>query len=188
MDLFNGDDLEIRSTQANSLVTALDDKNNSNILYLFLPAVCEKALGVESGAIKDAQITASSAYSSRHAAYNGRLNRKAGVTNSAGSWTARTSNANEWLQIDLGNHYTTVSGVATQGRNGYGQWVKQYKLQYSNDGTNFQYYREQGQSSDKVGAHFVSTELLPVDSPLPQAPSVKAVLFFGVWNNEMHLN
>ena len=74
MDLFNGDDLEIRSTQVNSLVTALGDKNNSNILlYLFLPAVCEKALGVESGAIKDAQITASSAYSSRHAAYNGRI-------------------------------------------------------------------------------------------------------------------
>ena len=180
MDLFNGDDLEIRSTQANSLVTALDDKNNSNILYLFLLALCEIALGVESGAIKDAQITASSAYSSRHAAYNGRLNRKARVANSAGSWTARTSNANEWLQIDLGNHYTTVSGVATQGRNGYGQWVKQYKLQYSNDGTNFQYHREQGQSSDKVGAHFVSTELLPVDSASPRLPLSRLYFFWSL--------
>jgi hypothetical protein len=44
-----------------------------------------------------------------------------------------------------------VTRVATQGRNGgYTQWVKRYKLQYSNDGVKFQYYREQRQTADKV--------------------------------------
>ena len=48
--------------------------------------------------------------------------------------------------------------MATQGRNynrrwppgSHSQWVKEYKLQYSDDGVNFQYYREQGQPTDEV--------------------------------------
>jgi len=146
--------------------------------------VCEKALGMESGAIKDVQITASSAWSAKLAPYQGRLNRKVGVASSTGSWAAR-SNANQWLQVDLGNYYTTVSGVATQGRDVYSQWVKQYKLQYSNDGTSFQYYREQGQNTDKVGvAHIFSMELLPVvdvigDSRGPDHPSPPPLLLLS---------
>ena len=37
-----------------------------------------------------------------------------------------------------------VTRLATQGRNGYSQWVTKYKLQYSDDGVNFQYYWEHG--------------------------------------------
>jgi len=38
-----------------------------------------------------------------------------------------------------------VTRVATQGRNAaYSQWVTKYKLQYSDDGVNFQYYQENG--------------------------------------------
>ena len=63
--------------------------------------------------------------------------------------------ADQWLQIDLfslGNKYTRITGVATQGRRNerYQQWVSKYKLQYSNDGVNFRYYKEQGQTADKV--------------------------------------
>ena len=79
-----------------------------------------------------------------HAAKQGRLHYK------AGSWSAGNTNLHQWLEVDLGSQYIKVTRVATQGRNDYPQWVTKYKLQYSNDGVNFQYYREQGKTVDKV--------------------------------------
>ena len=110
---------------------------------------CQEALGMENGAISDGQISASSEYSDNNAANQGRLHFK-GTSNKAGSWSAKNNDANQWLQIDLGVQYTSVTRVATQGRNGADQWVKTYKLQYSNDGEAFQYYKEQGQTTEKV--------------------------------------
>ncbi|XP_078351746.1 lactadherin-like isoform X1 [Oculina patagonica] len=113
---------------------------------------CQPALGMESGSILDSQITASSEhdseYSSLYAATKGRLRSEASGE-SAGSWSAAFNDPNQWLQIDLLSQYTEVTSVATQGRNVYPQWVTKYKLQYSNDGVNFQYYREQGQNVAK---------------------------------------
>ena len=104
---------------------------------------------MESGAITDGQITASSEWSSRHAPSLARLNWvKQG--NKAGSWSAKTNDVNQWLQVELGSECTKVTRIATQGRNDYDQWVKTYKLQYSDDGLNFQNYREQGATEDKV--------------------------------------
>ena len=104
---------------------------------------------MESGDITDGQITASSEWSSTHAPSLARLNRvKEG--NKAGSWSAKTNDVNQWLQIELGSDYTKVTRIATQGRSDYDQWVKTYKLQYSDDGVNYQFYREQGQTEDKV--------------------------------------
>ena len=104
---------------------------------------------MESGAITDGQITASSEWSSTHAPSLARLNRvKEG--NKAGSWAAKTNDVNQWLQVELGSEYTKVTRISTQGRNDYDQWVKTYKLQYSDDGLNFQYYREQGETEAKV--------------------------------------
>ena len=104
---------------------------------------------MESGEITDGQITASSEWSSTHAPSLARLNRvKEG--NKAGSWAAKTNDVNQWLQIELGSDYTKVTRIVTQGRSDYDQWVKTYKLQYSEDGVNYQFYREQGQTEDKV--------------------------------------
>ena len=100
---------------------------------------CTFALGVESGAILDGQMTASSSYDGSIAPHIGRLN---GPT----SWSPAAPNTNQWLQIDLGlNSQNNVTGVATQGRRStlVNQWVKTYKLQFK-DGGSFQYYREQG--------------------------------------------
>ncbi|XP_078359510.1 uncharacterized protein LOC144643983 [Oculina patagonica] len=111
---------------------------------------CRDALGMESRAITDVQISASSQWNANHAAIQGRLHfKKSG--SKQGGWSAGSNNANQWLQIDLGNAYTRVTVVATQGRNSdtYNEWVTKYKLQYSNDGTNFHYYRERGQATDK---------------------------------------
>ncbi|KAL9951655.1 hypothetical protein ACROYT_G044364 [Oculina patagonica] len=110
---------------------------------------CYDALGMESGSILDAQITASSQWNENHAAKQGRLHFQK-TDSTAGGWSAATHDANQWLQIDLGGQYFRVTGVATQGRNEDDtQWVTKYKLQYSNDEVTFQYYIEQGQTTDK---------------------------------------
>ncbi|KAL9954039.1 hypothetical protein ACROYT_G041527 [Oculina patagonica] len=104
---------------------------------------------MEDGAISDGQITASSQWNANEAAHQGRLHYQATAVK-AGSWVAATSDAHQWLQIDLGSRYTKVTRVATQGRNGaYVNWVTKYKLQYSNDGVNFQYYIEPGEGADE---------------------------------------
>lgn len=109
---------------------------------------CLTPLGMEKGGIKDAQITASSEFSVQHAAKFGRLNFRASAKEQGG-WSAGYTAANQWIQVDL-RKYTVVKGIATQGRNGYGQWVTKYKLQYSDDGVNFHYYGQSDQSPPKV--------------------------------------
>lgn len=104
---------------------------------------------MENAAIRDVQINASSQLNSNHAAIQGRLNFQA-TSIKAGSWSARTNDVNQWLQVDLGNTFTTITAIATQGRHGVNQWVNNYKVQYGEDGVNFQYYREYGQLTDKV--------------------------------------
>ena len=110
---------------------------------------CQDPLGVESGGIPDAQITASSEWDSNHAAIQGRLNFQASGIKQ-GAWSAKSNDRNQWLQIDLGAAYSKVTRVASQGRNGADQWVTKYRLQYSNDGVNYQNYREQGQTVNEV--------------------------------------
>ena len=104
---------------------------------------------MENGAISDAQINASSQFNTSHAAIQGRLNFKA-ISSTVGSWSAGRNDLHQWLQVDLGSQYTKVTRVATQGSYGYSEWVTKYKLQYSNDGVNFPYYRQQGKTADKV--------------------------------------
>ncbi|KAL9957484.1 hypothetical protein ACROYT_G039122 [Oculina patagonica] len=112
---------------------------------------CQEALGMESRAIENKQITASSEDNARHLAIYGRLHFQEIPTQAAGAWVANAGDNNPWLQIDLGDQYTKLRGVGTQGRNSstYPQWVTKYKLQFGDDGTNFQYYRQQGQTTDK---------------------------------------
>ena len=110
---------------------------------------CHDALGVESGAISDGQISASSQWNETHAASQGRLNVKA-VLGKGGSWSAKDNNVSQWLQVDLGNPQTKVTALATQGRNDYPQWVTKYKVQYSGDGVSFQYFKEEQCSKIRV--------------------------------------
>jgi len=98
---------------------------------------------MENGEISNGQISASSLWNANNAAIQGRIREP-------GSWSARTNDVNQWLQVDLGNQQTAVTRVATQGKNGYSHWVTKYKLQYSYDGFSFQYYREQEKSPEKV--------------------------------------
>ena len=101
---------------------------------------------MESRAISDAQISASSEWHPNYAAIQGRLNFQAG-NGKSGAWSAKHSNQNQWLQVDLGSG-KNITHLATQGRNGYNQWVTSYKVEYSNRGASFYCYQEHG--TDKV--------------------------------------
>ncbi|XP_078352015.1 lactadherin-like [Oculina patagonica] len=110
-----------------------------------------KALGMESGAIADSQITASSEINSYHGATRARLHTAETDVYARGAWVSLTNDLNQWLQVDLGK-ITSVTHVATQGRNSYSplQMVTKYKLQFSDDGTTFLFYKRQGESTDAV--------------------------------------
>lgn len=124
----------------------MDSLNNYLLVSSSPPPGCHSPLGMESRAISDAQISASSQWDANHAAIQGRLNFQAGG-GKQGGWSAKTNNQNQWLQADLGK-VRKVTHLATQGRNGNSQWVKSYKVEFSNNGSTFQFYKEQG--ADKV--------------------------------------
>ena len=87
------------------------------------------SLGMEDGRIRDAAMSASTIYNGNFAARLARLNLVA-RSGKVGAWGAKTKSINQWLQIDLG-HPTTVTKVATQGRQDGSQWVTSYSLSYS---------------------------------------------------------
>ena len=110
---------------------------------------------MENGNIADTQITASSEYKNGNyylPASQGRLHLKATAGNRKGAWAAHDEDVNQWLQVDLESYYVRVTGVATQGRENFGQWVKNYKLQFSNDTetSSFQTYMEKSEYGGKV--------------------------------------
>ena len=109
---------------------------------------------MESGDILDSQLSASSegqwtldGEPFLMSASNGRLNNHDGL---ASCWESATNDEHQWLQVHLGEYYVNVTRIATQGCGREEEWVTSYKLQYSNDGVNFQYYMEKGQNTEKV--------------------------------------
>ncbi|MDB9910956.1 discoidin domain-containing protein [Flavobacteriaceae bacterium] len=99
-----------------------------------LKGLSASGVGVlESGVIPDAQLSASS-FLTGFEVPRGRLN------TTGNSWThSGGADPNPYYQVDLGQ-VETILAVATQGRNSFAQWVTSYRIQYSNDGTNFTDY------------------------------------------------
>ena len=62
-----------------------------------------------------------------------------------GGWTAQFTDAEQYLQIDLGN-VTKVTRIATQGHSANAWWVKTYTLLYGSEDGNFTAYKN-GQAS-----------------------------------------
>ena len=123
--------------------------------FFIIKTGCIEALGMESGTITDAQLSASSQMGGRvlHAPSQGRLNFQS-YSNLAGAWCPRYNKPNQWLQVDLGS-YTTVTRIATQGRNGWGNWwVTKYRILYSDNGITFHYYKDPSDNSAKVNYLF----------------------------------
>ena len=113
------------------------------------PGECKEPLGLERGNVTDGQLSASSEWDGNHSPRRARLNiQKEG--SQRGAWSSRRRDGNQWLQIDLFDETAKVTGVATQGRADYNQWVTKFRLQYSKDGKNFQFYKRKGQSAIEV--------------------------------------
>eukprot|EP00058_Branchiostoma_floridae_P027369 XP_002612860.1 hypothetical protein BRAFLDRAFT_67190 [Branchiostoma floridae] len=144
-----------------------DDQQNGVISGAYA-TVCQVPLGMESGAIPDSSINASSSHHDSYQPYHARLNGVAGH----GAWAPQTSVIGQWLQVDLGV-LKRVTGTVIQGRHTtyHGeQFVTSYKLQYSADGSSWTTYAN-SDGSDKVFAgntdiHTPVTNLLdnPVDA------------------------
>lgn len=98
---------------------------------------------MRTGAISNAQITASSIWDHSHEAFQGRLNFQA-IPMESGSWSAGRNYFNQWLEVFLGDLLMTVTGIATQGRSDHDQWVTKYMLMFSNVGASFEYFKENG--------------------------------------------
>ena len=120
---------------------------------------CVTPLGMESETISDQQISASSQWDDDYAAHEARLHSTVSQ-NTRGGWIALKADLNQWLQVDL-RAFTRVTRIATQGRNGYSQWVTKYRLQYSNHGEIFQFYKKAGNVSAWVG-YFVMYKIIRI--------------------------
>ncbi|XP_053166904.1 coagulation factor V isoform X2 [Hemicordylus capensis] len=111
---------------------------------------CSESLGMESGAIQDAQITASSYKKNWFSAWGphlARLNRKGRMN----AWQAKSNNKNQWLQIDL-LQSKKITAIATQGARSLSteMFVKAFSICYSEDGSTWKSYLDDLTSMDKV--------------------------------------
>ena len=90
------------------------------------------ALGMESGSIKDAQITGSSSLGGHTPQYS-RLNRPR-------AWLP-ASPIGSWLMVDF-KEETTVTAITVQTKLGAWEHVKQFKISYSKDNVVFHLFHK----------------------------------------------
>lgn len=94
---------------------------------------------MESYAIPDSKITASSRLDVKHEAARSRLN-TVKQESWSGAWVAKFNDVFQWLEVEFPK-VVKVTAVATQGRQDRSQWVKSYSIDYSVDGSHFKKYR-----------------------------------------------
>ncbi|XP_041367296.1 uncharacterized protein LOC121381939 [Gigantopelta aegis] len=108
-----------------------------------VPDACTAEMGMKNHEIRDSMLTASSYRDGRHTPQSARLG-------SAGAWLAAIDNTQQYIEVDF-LQPTIISGITTQGRPDAPSFVTSYKLFYSNDGINWNAYRED-KHIDKVFA------------------------------------
>ncbi|XP_071995527.1 EGF-like repeat and discoidin I-like domain-containing protein 3 isoform X2 [Engystomops pustulosus] len=113
---------------------------------------CSGPLGIEGGIISNQQITASSTHRAlfglqKWYPYFARLNKK-GLVN---AWTSAENDRWPWIQINL-QKKMRVTGVITQGakRIGSPEYIKSYKIAYSDDGKSWSTYKVKRSKEDMV--------------------------------------
>jgi len=109
--------------------------NEQRLELWFKKQECIEPLGMESGEIKDDQITASSSRPADLPQY-GRLH-------NGKYWCAAKKSENEYFQVDLGQ-VKTVNKILIQGRGNWYDWVTGFFLYYSDDGQRWTGYTESG--------------------------------------------
>uniref|UniRef100_A0A8U8B4R9 Uncharacterized protein n=1 Tax=Geospiza parvula TaxID=87175 RepID=A0A8U8B4R9_GEOPR len=111
---------------------------------------CSLPLGMESGEIKNTQITASSTKTSWFNTWDASLARL-NQNGKMNAWRAKFNNNQQWLQIDLLT-VKKITAIATQGVTSMSaeNFVKTYILLYSNEGFEWKSYTEGSSSMPKV--------------------------------------
>ena len=56
-----------------------------------------------------------------------------GIDRYKGGWSAEKKNINQWIQAEFPEEFK-ITGIKTQGKNVISQWVESYKIKYSNNG------------------------------------------------------
>jgi len=140
------------------IVVGFDRLIDLNCIVLFLACNQSKPLGMESGAIKDSQINASSYY------YHGPP-RYARLRSNTSGWIPHGFPLkDEWIQVNLLSA-KNITAVATQGNcfNPY-LCIGKYSLSYSNDGARFTPYESNKVFTGNVfpfNSSTVRNELVP---------------------------
>ncbi|XP_030623995.1 EGF-like repeat and discoidin I-like domain-containing protein 3 [Chanos chanos] len=113
---------------------------------------CSGPLGLEGGIISNQQITASSTHRAlfgwqKWYPYFARLNKK-GLVN---AWTAAENDRWPWIQVNL-QRRMRITGLITQGakRMGSPEYVKKYKVAFSDDGQTWSMVKVSGTDEDMI--------------------------------------
>nr|XP_056714442.1 coagulation factor V [Euleptes europaea] len=111
---------------------------------------CSMPLGLENGAITDAQITASTYKKNFISSWKpsfARLNKKGRVN----AWQAKSNNNNQWLQIDL-LQPKKITAIITQGAKSLTteMYVKTFSILYSDNDSAWKPYLDSSTSMEKV--------------------------------------
>ncbi|KAI4890426.1 hypothetical protein NFI96_010812 [Prochilodus magdalenae] len=113
---------------------------------------CSGPLGMEGGIISNQQITGSSTHRAlfglqKWYPYFARLNKK-GLVN---AWSAAENDPSPWLQINL-QRRMRVTGLITQGAKHIGspEYVKSYKVAYSDDGKTWNMFKVKDTDEDTI--------------------------------------
>ncbi|XP_032829519.2 discoidin, CUB and LCCL domain-containing protein 2-like [Petromyzon marinus] len=140
-----------KGTRANGIAST--DGPLSDWLFKFKTDGCDAALGLASGSVADAQLTASSTLQWYDAqgglqawpAHHARLGLH------GPPWAPFNLDDRQWLQVDLQTP-KRVAGIVTTGSayQNYNFFVTAYKLSYSLDGAKWKFYKTAALGEDKV--------------------------------------
>ena len=141
---------------------------------------CSHPLGMESGLITNAQLSASSSYEINSVGpYQARLNNNKG----GGAWCPKSfiseaTGTNEFLEIDLGEE-NRISGVVTQGRyaSGLGQeYAEMFLIQYWHPGMpDFEGYKDASGVDLFTGNSDTYTEVETILNPPVKASRIRII-------------
>ena len=104
--------------------------------------VCQIQLGMQNGELQDDALSASSQYNAYAGPENARLHFCA-ESGRYGAWIAQRPDHRQYYQVDFETE-TLVTRIETQGRQDSLQYVKEYTLRYSIDGSFFKHYQPSG--------------------------------------------
>ena len=90
--------------------------------------------------VTDSQLHASSSLSMYTDASRSHLHSRHDGLHS-GAWVARVSDDQQWLEVSFAQPMT-IAGLVTKGREASSQWVTEYVLLYSLDGSMYHYYQD----------------------------------------------